>query len=481
MEKIPTLLFVFGARVVNIVNGQPPYTSLSENTHMFLIAQEALRLGWRVYFKMMHDNDCPEIKAIYPTVHYNTAVNFDDQSFQPDMMFFVNYPVYIVETRYKKPNAIGVFILNAHYWLEGPEGFGLNTVELWRQGLGNDVDFILTQNPRMADIGYKLFNITAKWAWRDRFLIAPNTYTPEALAEENTCFSRGQVRAEMGLTENDIAIINSGGPWTWTDAETFYQAFARAVALGATRLKFFQMGLRQLQNLSQAPAEEFVRLFIIQNYDLVTSGHLIVEDDWRRASDCLPKYNYGADIGLNVSKESAENYQAHRVRFIDYAKAGLPVLQTMGSYYGDVSAHKAVISVEPGNVDNYVDALMKINNGEIDLTAKRIAMHDFAESIVSSKVIPGPLQSMLRAGRLSAMEREQMRLQLYYVYRAVRDDDFENRFTPENPGLMANADWFFEKCRIRKIALAASKEIISANYYFPINDAITAWATSRGA
>lgn len=467
MTQPPSLLFLLGSRVVNLVNGEPPYSTLSENTHLFVIAQEALRLGWNVFFKMRGYDECIKIDRLFPVVQYETGCSYDDDTFQPDIMFCVNFPQILSECRHQKPNSMGVLILNAHFWLESPENFELGLVEHWRRGLANDVDFVLTQNSRMADLGYNLFNMIAKWSWRDRFMLAPNTYTPEALHEENSRFSRAEVRQEMELKDDDIAIINSGGPWTWTDHQTFMQAFAKAVHGGATKLRYFQMGLRQPHNEAQKPAENTMRLFMMQNMDLIESGHMVIEEDWQAASKMLPRYNYGADLGLNVSKESTENYQAHRVRFIDYTKANLPVLQTVGAYYGDIPARNAVIPVMSGDIDSYVDALMRINNGQVDLTQKRAAMHEFAESIVSSKVIPESLHKMMQMGRLDNAQREVMRTQLYLLYRSMRENFFDNYFTPQSKETIAAVDKMMERHETYRQVRNMAIEMKKHGYQFP--------------
>ena len=422
------LLFIFGAQAIQIRDGEAPYTTLSENTHNFIIAHEALRMGHRVFFKMVDFKECLELTQVYPIVKIARVIDFYDPTFEPAIIFAVNYGGILSADRPHKPSAIGVLILNAHYWLENAAGFDLNIIDQWRLALVKDVDFILTQNPRMAELGFSLFNLTAKWEWQDRILLAPNTYTPETLARENNLYDRAKVRAEMGLQEDDIAIINSGGPWIWTDYLSFLHAFIFAVRSGATRLRHIQMGIRQPTNRVHEQMEGQYRILMMQNHDLIESGHWMVMDDWQQASACLPAWNYGADIGLNVSKETAENYQSHRVRFLDYAKAGLPILQTTGSYYGDHDARDAIIPVQSGNKDSYVDALMRLNNGEIDLPSKRRAMENFRNSISSEKLVPEAIKTMLTMGKLPDDLRYSYQVLMYAHYRNYELDNFIRNF-----------------------------------------------------
>lgn len=413
----PILLFVSNETALQLADGAAPQTALSENTHLFVIAQEALRLGWRIVFQAKNQDSCLELENLYPTVRIQRRFNFSDADFQPDMMFFINYPIDLAPYAQKNKCLIS-YILNAHFWLEMPEVHGIGMPEFWRDAFAGYVDFVVTQNPRMADIGYRLFNIIAGFPYEDRFLIAPNSFTPETLAAEHGKYERSAVRTQMQAKADDIVVVNSGGAWHWTDIEVFLEAFAIAIRQGAQRLKFFQIGIRQPVNEYQIPTEQKLRLFMAQHFDLIENGNLVVIDDWAEASKLLPAYNYGADVGLNISKESAENYQSHRVRFMDYAKAGLPVLQTGGSYFGDHAARGAIIPVQSVNVQSYVDALIQLHENKIDLGARRAEMHKFRDSIRSDQIIPDVLRHILATGPVPAEGRKAMQKDLRNHYQS---------------------------------------------------------------
>ncbi|HCM83916.1 MAG TPA: hypothetical protein PKW15_01735 [Alphaproteobacteria bacterium] len=404
-----------------------PYTTYSHFTHLFLIAHEAQRLGWQIYFRSTDSDECQQILQMYPVVQLGESASFNDPAFQPTMVFGVNNTLGITSARHQKPNAMGVYVISAHFWLE-KETFRTDFVEWVRVGVAKDVDFILTQNRRMEDLAYYLLNFVARWQWRDRILSAPNNFCRKVAENEAQNFDRASVRRRMQVTDDEIVIINSGGPWSWTDADVFATAFAEVVREGARRIKFLQMGIMQESNTIQAEIIPFWENYLKTNQDLIQSRQLVVFTNWREASGCLPAWNYGADIGLNVSRDSAENYQAHRVRFIDYAKAGLPVLNSTGNFYPTYDAKDAVMLVAPGDLQGYKDLLWKIERGEIDLGAKRAAMQTFRESIMSEHLIPPILKHMLATGRVPAEERAPVAKEYHDLYQSVTQHQFANNF-----------------------------------------------------
>lgn len=429
LTHTPTLLFLYEMeKAVFLEEGLTPYTTFSHYTHFFLIAHEARRLGWRVYFRSIAEMRCQEVLQLYPAVQLGGTADFGLDDFQPDMIFCVNTVQVLTTQRKYKPNAIGVYILNAHSWLENTAVTSLDFTEWMRVAVANDIDFILTQNQRMADLGYHLFHLMARFHWRDRILTAPNTFCREVAEVEAAHFDRAAVRRQMNVTEDDIVIINSGGPWSWTDTDTFALAFAEVMREGAQRLKFIQMGVIQNNNIFQTDILPFWQQYINDTQDLMRAGRLTIFTNWQDASGYLPAWNYGADVGLNVSRDTAENYQSHRVRLIDYAKVGLPVFITTGNYYGTYGAYEAVMEIEPGNIESYKAMLWKIERGEIDLGQKRAAMAQFREEIMSEKQIPQTLQHMLQTGRIPENERGELRHLLQQLYQSIAQHNFADNF-----------------------------------------------------
>ena len=409
-----SILFVVDhSNLLRLVDGQEPYAAYSHVFNVFCMAHEAARMGWPTYIKPYNEESCFRVLEVYPTLKLGPPEDFSDPKFQPDIIVGV-FVQYLVTHRCHKPGAVGAIFYPAHHWLESKTTANHDYVDQLRLAAAYDLDFAITQNPRMQDLCAHLFALTAKWMFADRILCAPIGYVPEQIGKS---YNRALIRRKMGLNDDDIAIINSGGPWDWTDIETFLHGFVQAVRAGATRLKFYQMGLRQKDNSDHAYTDRVFRKIIHENPDLLGKNLIIIEE-WERASTCLPDYNYGADIGINISKDSAENYQSHRVRFIEYIKAGLPVLNTEGDYMGTYAAKEACLLVRPGDPQSYKNILLQLNDGEIDLHELHKKAVEFRATLASNQVYPPILETMKENGRINRDERRTIE----YAYKNIYDN-----------------------------------------------------------
>lgn len=425
-ERIAVFLYE-GPNDIQFIGGRPPYAAYSHFTHCFLIAHEAIRTGWKVYFYQANGGPCVQISQIYPEGKIIDVVDFADPEFEPDIIFAVNSPAMLAIMQQKKPKSIGAFIINAHYWLEG-ETHRSDIVEWLRVGIARNIDFVLTQNERMQDLAYYLMSLIGRWHWRDRIIAAPNTFARPMVEIENAKYDRTEIRKQMGVSSEDIVIINSGGPWSWTDTDSFALAFAQVLREGAKRLRYIQMGIIQKDNAPQQKILPFWEKYLQDNEDLCQEGKIKIFTDWAEASACLPGWNYGADIGLNVSKDTAENYQSHRVRLMDYAKAGLPVLNTTGNYYATYDAKDAVMLAEPGNIESYRQLLWQLERGEINLAEKRTGMLAFRETIMSDHQIPPVLEHMVNTGRIPRTDRAEVAHHLEELYHSIAEHQFAQNF-----------------------------------------------------
>ena len=414
MKPTSALFITDYSFTIRLTDGEAPYSSLSHMSNMFNMAHEAARMGWDTYIKAIDTDQCYKILQMFPVLQLDRSQSFEDPEFQPDIMVAL-YPEFMLHHAYAKPDAIKILNVFAHTWLENTRILHFDFIDNLRVVLAHHIDFVIAQNPRMKDIFLVLAGVAAKWDHPERIACAPLGYVPEELAAA-AHFDRATARRNMGLTDDDICIINSGGPWDWTDIEAFLEGFVKAVRGGATRIKFYQMGLRQKTNTDHEYAMTVFRRIMRDNYDLV-GRQLIVIEEWERASSCLPEYNYGADIGINISKDSTENFQAHRVRFLEYIKAGLPVLNTLGDYLSTYDARDACLLVTPGDVDGYASMLRRINDREFDLHQMHKAAAVFRDNLSSDKNYPPAFEAALAAGRLPKENRQWMIQNLAAIYK----------------------------------------------------------------
>ena len=363
----PTTLCIFeveGPDRTKIVQGAKPEAYFSHDTNMFYLAQEVLRLGCQVAFRHKWTRELIEVSRVYPLVD---VLSFDpDEIMQVDRVYvFSQNPAFFQDNKRRIPAGIpvfGVLLVAATRWLETPEHFPPSFVDDLREAVVYDIDCAIVQNVEMGDLFRSLAVLVGARFDPERILIAPCGFPPEEEGQLRRMESRRvQIRAEMDVYNSDIVIINSGGVWKWTDLDVFLDAFIdfHRERPGNPTV-FFVMGLRQDSNPDH---QSYIDSFIAKiqaNADLIELGRLRVVWDWNDASKLLPRYNFGADVGLNVSKASIEQAQSFRQRFVDYVKASLPVINTLGDPMSRSGFRDMMIVVEPGKKESYLCALRQI-------------------------------------------------------------------------------------------------------------------------
>ncbi len=395
-------------------DGKPYYCQFSHIRNVMLGAHEALRAGWKVYLKSQKSGAYREFTQIFPIVHCGPELNFFDENFQPKNIFSVYDAQDLIVHKPHKPTAKGIVIISANHWLEEMDKINFGVADLFRLAFSQYVDYVVTQNQRMKEVLLAIVSFVTKWYFPERILVATNGYAPEEIAAEKVKYDRATIRQQMGLTDNNIALINSGGVCPWNDYFTFLKGLVAAIKMGATRVRVFQMGIRNPVIIAHEAFENSIRQFYIENFDVLYPYLDIL--DWDEASAALPAYNYGADMGINVNPDSLENYQSHRVRIVDYVKTGLPIFTTEGEYQTNYGAKYASVRVQAGNVDEYRDALLAIDNGSIDLQQLAAEMQKFRLSYASDIQWQPVLETIANGTPLPAETRYIMTHEMQNIY-----------------------------------------------------------------
>jgi len=336
-----------------LVNGKPPVATYSHDQMLFQFGHESLRKGYEVYIESSHEargtGERWRIGQFYPVMEMEAVAV--DGAFAPELVV-CSYPQSL-NLRALFPAAKIIGILPAVNFLEYSYKPTTGWVYGFFEAARTQVDFYITQNVRMAEIAADLFRFVARADLRDRILVCPQGI----VAEQRTSVPPlPAVRAEMGLLEGEIAFINAGGPWSWTDYNTFLKAFCNVVRGGLTNIKFYIMGFKQPENPDHTASVDQVKATVAANKDLV-GRNLIVFEDWYEAAEKVFRFTFAADIGVNVSKDTPENWQSYRLRFLDYMKAGIPVIHTTGDYLSGHEAAGAVYPAEAGNIASYEAAI----------------------------------------------------------------------------------------------------------------------------
>lgn len=406
-------LLIFQVETVEatlLVQGQRPVTRFSQDINLFYLAQEALRLGTRAAFHQKETEYVIEINSVFPVINIIRNYRLEDVNANNIIIFSV-YPAdfpYYARIFARNISLRGVLFIPAIHWIEAPEYYSREFIDRLREAVIYDIDDAICQNNEMQEMFHSLAVLVGGEFARERIYVAPCGYVPEdepmldALQQ-----SRDEIRREMDLEKGDIALINSGGVWKWTDLDVFLQAFVQFHReQPGNPLRFFVMGLRQSNNSDHGEfIERFVRV-IHENEDLVEGRAIRIFWEWEDAGRRLPRYNYGADVGVNVSKPSIENAQSFRQRFVDYVKAALPVINTTGDPMSRGPYRAAMFHVEAGNADSYIRAFREIADGGDRIQRVRETMSALRAGLRTDRVYLPMLKRLLATGPVPKRKRQ---------------------------------------------------------------------------
>jgi glycosyltransferase involved in cell wall biosynthesis len=336
------------------------------------------------------------VTQVYPFWQQNEKpLGYGDVA--PDIVVAVFPEALNIRNHFPHPKIVAIHA--AIHWVESPERFPAQYVFDLITAIRYNVDFILTQNARMAEILDVFYNLLAKWPLSDRIIVSPLGIVEEELRAMPDVAS---VRREMALGTGDVAVINAGGAWRWTDFNTFLEAFGEhALAQPDTPLRFFVMGLLQPTNIDHneycAQSEA-----LLYRFRELMGSHITVYNHWDDAARRVKAYTASSSLGLNVNKPSLENWQSYRLRFLDYMTFGVPVINTRGDLISDSSQAEHAFLVDAGNVRSYREVLDAIATRP-DLVAEKAAgMRALARSFDSRNTYGRALDQIDRTPRRPA-------------------------------------------------------------------------------
>jgi glycosyltransferase involved in cell wall biosynthesis len=347
---------------------------------MLQLGHAAIRKGHQVFVcdsKGIWGGNCRELVEIYPYIllrHKETSLH----ELSPD--FVVSVHPQLLRYGAAPETAVKVAIHPALYFIEMPYTYTpKQTADLF-WSIQYDADFVIVQNERMREFLGAVYEWIVGWKSPDRILVSPLGVFPDLATQGD---GRQEAREAFGLAENDIAIINAGGVWHWTDFENFLLGFIAACRSGRSDLKLILSGLRQAENTDHEDTISRVYQIFEDNADLVVRAHdiaksasardgsIFVEMDWTAGSRNLPFFLRASDVGLSVSKDSLENWQSHRVRLLDYAQYGLPVIATVGDSFADFWGEGCVFRVAERSPKAYEDVLCGHSFGQRNIQQMR--------------------------------------------------------------------------------------------------------------
>lgn len=417
--------------------GAMPRTTMSHDQNLFQIARAALLKGHEIYFSSidnyLQDGEILRFSQIDPHLRVDDFRGRRDE-IRPDIV--VSNHVHIFAWG-QAPYAKKVAVHPALYFVEMPQFYDAEQTRSQLMAVRHHVDFLIVQNDRMKDILMSFYGWLAGWDSADRILVSPL-----GLVEDATFVvpDRAASRAALKLTTDDQVIVNGGGIWRWTGFNDFLRGFIKAVRSGASNLVLIMTGFRQSDNLDHGAYIEETRRILAENKDLIgdratakgakaQSIRIHVEEDWREASKKLPLFLSAADFGLNVNQNGLENWQAQRVRCLDYTKYGLPLLSTSGDYFSDHVLPDGAVRFESFSRDSIQAALMEISRTPGLAVKGRKAAEALRRRITNGSEMKEAFEAICRTDkRRPNLEQETMLDALWRVETAVITKDSARRF-----------------------------------------------------
>ena len=403
VERI--VIIADAAEYFSLEKGSRPKFEYSHTKNLFLMAQ-TLASEFDVVVVDIAFEHAWRVKSVYPVADVVRLPPEDIYSMEYEAVISC-WPSALIDAGSRLQCRNSIYVHTATQWLENAALWPPTVAEVYRKGLTNNIDYVITQNDRMKELFSSTFAWLAGWNFPERIHVLPLGFSEEEARVERS-LSRSDIRDDMGLREEQIAIISAGGFWSWTDLDVFLEAFIRTVREGASNLVFFIMGLKQSSNIDHSKFVEKIEQIISENDDIIKSGNLRIIMDWKEAGKKLELWKYGADLGVNVSKETVENFQSHRVRFIEYMKAGIPVINTKGDSVSDGIGDAILFVVNSGSVDSYQAVLKDISARPELIQEKRRQVERFREHYQAEQIYKN-LLGIVRAPKIAEVERVRMR------------------------------------------------------------------------
>ena len=394
--SVRVLLLLDAATLDSLAAGAPPASVYSHDQNLFQFGHESLRRGWRVAVAPVQADAGTRwvrtVRAVYPYWEFDGEGD-TAAAWAPEMVVAVHTEA--LNLRRHHPDAKLVAIQAAVHWVESPQNFGGQHVFDLATSVRYNIDFVLTQNARMAELLGVLFMLLARWPHGERIMVAPLGLVAEARRDVPT---REVARREMRLGPDAVAIVNAGGTWRWTDFATTLQAFGEhCEAAPDSPLRLFAMGLTQPGNTGHAAYVGEVET-LLYRFRALLGTHLFVQNHWAEASRMVSTATAAADIGLNVNQAGLEAWQSFRLRLLDYMAAGLPVLQTRGDLLTEAGCEHALL-VRPGDVGDHRRALDMIVADRTVLEPRAAAMRALAATFDSRATYGAALDRIARTPR----------------------------------------------------------------------------------
>lgn len=318
------------------------FPTYSHDLNLLQLAEAAIRLGNNVRIGAYDNQDLQyDLISAWPVISINRVKLDLKQSDLPTFVISANHLAFT--NLHREINGTkNVLVQAAIHIFEQPNLFYPNGTASFVNTFRNVVDFVITQNERMSDLLFSFLALTNGFRDRDRILISK--LTPRTLNAANFSPTKKlMIREKLGIAEDSLVILNAGGAWKWTQFNLFLKAFVKVQGeLPGSNLYLIQPALTQSEN-SEHYRYHKETFQILDSLNDSQRSRIYVGNSWEDAGEKMEDFLAISDYGLNINQDTLEQWQSYRVRTLEYISAGLPVIQSRGSFWDDDASQDAFI------------------------------------------------------------------------------------------------------------------------------------------
>ena len=322
----------------------------SHDLNLMQLAQSALDNGIYVEFSPFDNQSLRYgVKKAWPLVELVQLNHNHQNEKSPSFVFSANHLAFINRKR-QLAGPKNILIQAAIHIFEQPKIYFPNGSASYINTFRNVIDFVITQNSRMADLLFSTMSLVCGYQDPQRILISKLSPSIEAY-EDLQKTDRASIRKNLGIEENAIVIVNAGGAWKWTQFNDFLKAFIEVIrSPQGDRFFLIQPALAQKDNSEHiAYNKETYRL--LEQLSPQEKSRILIGTDWANSGQNLKTYLRAADYGLNINLDTLEQWQSYRVRVLEYISARLPIIMSRGSFWDDHEAKDAFIFTGHNRID----------------------------------------------------------------------------------------------------------------------------------
>lgn len=312
----------------------------SHDLNLLQLAQAALNMNIKIAFASYTISDTKyKVTSAWPIVSIQQITNFESKN--PTFTFSANHLAFKNFGR-RSDFSKNVLIQAAIHLFEQPKLFYPNGTASFINTFRNTVDFVITQNARMANLLSTAMELMCGFRDDDRILISKLSPWTQPNSDRREDVKKA-AREKLGIPDNAIVILNAGGAWKWTQFNEFFEALISVSRKrNDHRLVLLQPSLGQSDNLEHNSYHRET-LEICGRLSDKEKNQIWIGKDWHEAANLMPLFLAASDYGLNINLDSLEQWQSFRVRMLEYLGAYLPVIMSRGSFWDDHDKKDAFI------------------------------------------------------------------------------------------------------------------------------------------